>query len=266
MANIVVVNFFILWILGTIIFIFTTSIFIVFFELCVHDSWKSIWQRLAPRCKGSRPQSSTITKTIIITTDTSKWWQIVNIDSLTLAPATGPRLSATEKSSCEEKSKDHQRSHPGRCFLSLFLSERKITLLYVSVQRAVRKEDQRSLSWKKMWSGGRWDSLRQTDALAPHATYKQPQWMERLPSSNYGRKEGTKGDGLCWSGHRLLACMSAKELWVLSGLGSKFWKLESKYVLGVNVAMTNQLVICLKLFSNQVSDSVMVIYIIQWPL
>ena len=120
--------------------------------------------------------------------------------------------------------------------------------------------------WKKMWSGGRWDSRRQTDALAPHATYKQRQWMERLPSSNYGRKEGTKGDGLCWSGHLLLACMSAKELWVLSGLGSKFWKLESKYVLGVNVAMTNQLVICLKLFSNQVSDSVMVIYIIQWPL
>ena len=73
-----------------------------------------------------------------------------------------------------------------------------------------------------MWSGGRWDSRRQTDALAPHATYKQRQWMERLPSS----KEGTKGDGLCWSGHlssvhRLLACRSAKELF--SGLGSKFW-------------------------------------------
>ena len=48
---------------------------------------------------------------------------------------------------------------------------------------------------------------------------------------------------------------------MLSGLGLKFLiAFESKYVLGVNVAMTNQLVICLKLFSNQVSDSVMVIY------
>ena len=61
---------------------------------------------------------------------------------------------------------------------------------------------------KKMWSGGRWDSRRQTDALAPHATYKQRQWMERLPSSNYGRKEGTKGDGLCWSP---LACLYERQ-------------------------------------------------------
>ena len=157
MANIVIVNFFILWILGTIFFIFTTtaSIFIVFFELCVHDSWKSIWQRLAPRCKGSRPQSSTITKTIIIiTTDTSKWWQIVNIHSLTLAPATGPRLSATEKSSCEEKTKDHQRSHPGRCFLSLFLSERKITLFHFIMWRLFHHLVQVSQqpSFKSNWS------------------------------------------------------------------------------------------------------------------
>ena len=176
MANIVVVNFFILWILGTIIFIFTTtaSIFIVFFELCVHDSWKSIWQRLAPRCKGSRPQSSTITKTIIITTtDTSKWWQIVRVHSLTLAPATGPRLSATEKSSCEEKSKDHQRSHPGRCFLSLFLSERKITLLYLSVQWAVRKEDQRSLFGRKCEAG---DAGIAEDRLTP--------WHHMQPTSS----------------------------------------------------------------------------------
>ena len=97
----------------------------------------------------------------------------MNIDSLTLAPATGPRLSATEKSSCEEKSKDHQRSHPGRCFLSLFLSERKITLLYVSVQRAVRKEDQRSLFGRKCEAG---DAGIAKDRLTP--------WHHMQPTSS----------------------------------------------------------------------------------
>ena len=63
-----------------------------------------------------------------------------------------------------------------------------------------------------------------------------------------------------------LACLYERQRTVSAfGIGVKILEIGVQ-VCSWSECGNDESIICLKLFSNQVSDSVMVIYIIQWPL